>query len=56
VTKDLQMPDEIQYYLARKYYNDIQALHNMFGGYTETWLRDAEKILGINSTEAQVFL
>jgi hypothetical protein len=45
VSKKLDIPTEIQYYLAEKYHKDIQALHTMLGGPTETWLQEAEMIL-----------
>ena len=40
-----EMPDEIEYYLAQKYYSTIEALVDRVGGYAPVWLQRAEHIL-----------
>jgi hypothetical protein len=44
-SKRIDAPREIKYYLAKKYYPDLQHLNAMVGGYCETWLREIEKTL-----------
>jgi len=45
VSKKMDPPREIKYYLAKKYHTDIKTLNAMLGGYCATWLEQTEKIL-----------
>jgi len=48
VSRKLTMSPEIRYYLAEKYYDDIQVLHKMLDGPTGAWLQETEQILQKN--------
>lgn len=43
-----EIPPEIQYILARKYYYQIKLLKERFGGHTQQWLNEASEILQKN--------
>ena len=45
ISRELQIPAEIKYYLANKYYPELLKLSNLVGGYFVDWLEEAEKIL-----------
>ena len=45
VSPVLQTPTEIQFYLASKYYPDLQKLSMLFGGHCLAWLNETEEIL-----------
>lgn len=45
VSKVLEMPAEIKYYLANKYHPELLKLNNLVGGYSAVWLKETEKIL-----------
>jgi hypothetical protein len=42
----LDLPEDIQVYLASKYYPELQKLSELLGSYADTWLSEAESILG----------
>jgi hypothetical protein len=44
-SKSTQVPEEIQLYLARKYAQDLDGIRELFGGYAEEWVHEAERIL-----------
>ena len=45
VSRVLEMPIEIQYYLASKYHGELQKLSELLGGHCTVWLKEAETIL-----------
>ena len=45
VSRVLEMPIEIQYYLASRYYPELQKLSNLLGGHCTVWLKEAERLL-----------
>ena len=49
-SKSTKIPSEIQLYLARKYIEDLQNLRELFGGYAEQWIEDAESVLRLSDS------
>jgi hypothetical protein len=45
-SKGAKIPNQVQLYLARKYIEDLKALRELFGGYAEEWVSEAEAVLG----------
>lgn len=45
VSKKMNIPSDVQYYLANKYYPELQKLNDLVGGHSVVWLKEAEKIL-----------
>jgi hypothetical protein len=45
VSKTFEIPIEIKYFLAEKYYPEIQKLNDLVGGYSSIWLKETEEIL-----------
>jgi len=45
VSRVLEMPAEIKYYLAKKYYPELLKLNTLVGSHSAVWLRETEKIL-----------
>lgn len=44
-TKSTKIPEEARLYLARKYIEDLKGLRELFGGYAEEWVSEAEAVL-----------
>lgn len=40
-----EIPADLKLYLSRKYYHQMKELSTMFGGYTTSWMQEAERTL-----------
>ena len=45
VAKAEDMPDEVRFYLARKYHRSLEELSQFLGSHASVWLKDSERIL-----------
>ena len=45
IPENLTIPDNFAKYLARTYYDEIEQLHKIFGGYASNWFKDVNRLL-----------